>query len=646
MLAHYLQRIRELGFNGLREVLIKRQRKKAFSARWKQRSLAQAAGLTWADIVQEFRAPKKFDDFFELLKKNHHLEKVLIHRRFVEHLPPHFSIPQELFAHADHIAQGCLDILGFGEHCFGKNIKWHEDFFSGQTESFSSFKNQFYQDIKIPFVNTAENTDQEKRNPDIKIPWEISRFNHIFVLGMAYRAAQEISHYEWANRYARAFHAHVSQWMHQNPYLLGVNWLCPMDVGIRAINLLWGFHFFKNEPSIMPQFFEKLVCSLYNHLEYLEYNFETSDKPNNHYLADLLGYFYLSTFFINIKKIYRKRQHALKLLVEQLHHQILPDGTCYEGSTAYHILVTEIFLHTFLLGQAHALELPFMLEHRLNQMLTFAAQVTYSNGTLIQIGDNDSGKIVAGLYIKPRLHDTLSSYKDFGLTIIRNNGIHLTFRHATFAPYQPSGHFHYDQLSITLSVDGIPILVDPGSYCYTSQPTWRNTFRDFSYHNNMYLESPALEPRIAQELDLFQLKRISESSQSLILDQEKTIELVDRYQAVQEPDIVAHRSLDLDKNARIITLYDWWTAEHNPKYAITCWSFMFAPSIQLVQDEQTKNWIVELNAKPLASITSTLRLESTQGWFSPAYGVKLPCTRLVAQLPLSQTKQKTTVQLF
>ncbi len=279
-------------------------------------------------------------------------------------------------------------------------------------------------------------------------------------------------------------------------------------------------------------------------------------------------------------------------------------------------------------------------------MLTFAAQVTDSNGSLIQIGDNDSGKIVAGLYVKPRLHDTLSSYKDFGLTIIRNNGIHLTFRHATFAPYQPSGHFHYDQLSITLSINGIPILVDPGSYCYTSQPIWRNTFRDFSYHNSMHLESPTLEQRIDKELDLFQLKRIQESSQVVILDQEKTIELVDRYQVVQEPDIAAHRSLDLDKNTRIITLYDWWTAEHNPKHAVTWWSFVFAPSIQLELDEQANSWIIRHNNNPLGCIRSTLPLESTQGWFSPAYGVKQACIRLVAQLPLNQIKQKTTVQLF
>lgn len=645
MLARYLQRIRELGLHGLHEVFVKRQRKKALSSRWKKKSLTQTAGFTWSDIAYEFRAPKKFEDFFEQLKQDIHLEKVLTHPLFVEHLPAFFSEPQALFKKADHIAQGCLDILGFGEHCFGKKIPWHQDFFSNQKETFDHLKQQFYQDIKLPFV-TKQEVANDQNNPDIKIPWELSRFNHIFILGMAYRCAQQSSHYEWAGRYADAFHTYVSQWLRQNPYLLGINWLCPMDVGIRAINLIWGFHFFKNEPSIHPLFFERLVCSLYNHLEYLEHNFETSDKPNNHYLADLLGYLYLSTFFVNIKKIYRKRQHALKILIEQLNHQVLPDGTSYEGSTAYHTLVCEIFLHAFVLSAAHTLELPFIFEHRINQMLTFARDITINNDEFIQIGDNDSGKIVAGLYIKPRLHDATSSYQHFGISIIRKNGLHLTLRHPTYAPYQPSGHFHYDQLSITLALNGQQILVDPGSYCYTSKPSWRNKFRDFPYHNSMYLEAPGLEKRIDQNLDLFQLKRTQESSHSLTFEHENVIELVDWYQAFNEPNIAAHRSITYNISASTITLYDWWATERHLKTESICWTFLFHPAITLAYDDSSHDWTVLHQTTALMKISSTLPFEQINSWYSSAYGIKQQCFGLVAQLPFTTTKQKTLFTLL
>ena len=74
--------------------------------------------------------------------------------------------------------------------------------------------------------------------------------------------------------YARAFEQHVSDFIEENPYLLGPNWYVPMDVGIRALNLIWGFHFFKDAPDIDQNFWQTFVCSLYDHMHYLENNWE------------------------------------------------------------------------------------------------------------------------------------------------------------------------------------------------------------------------------------------------------------------------------------------------------------------------------------------------------------------------------------
>lgn len=635
---HYLRRIKELGFNGLKDVWLKHQRKKTFRYRWRQNSLAQKAGFSWADISREYNAPKNFDVFFEKIRQDIHLENVINHELFVKHLPDIFKNQHELLQKADHIAQGCIHILGFGEHCFDKNLTWHEDVFFGQSKTFESFKEQFYQDIKIPLV-TSQETSNNDRNPDIKIPWELSRFNHLFVLSMAYDNAKKHSHNEYADRYAKAFQRQVSHWLRQNPYLLGVNWLCPMDVGIRAINLIWAIHFFKKEPSINISFFEKLICSLFSHMEYLEYNFETSDRPNNHYLADLLGYLYLSTFFSPIKKIYQKREHALKLLIEQLNHQILPDGTSYEGSTAYHNLDTEIFLHALVLGTTHQLEIPFIFKHRLNQMLSFARDTMINETTPILIGDNDSGKIVFGLKIRPHQHDLIKHYQDFGLSIIKKNKINLTFRHPTYAPYQPSGHFHNDQLGITLAINEQPIIVDPGSYCYTSQPMWRNKFRDFSYHNTLYCSLP--EEGQSTNKDLFQLNRPQEQSHSIIFDNESTIELVDWYQAHKDPDIRANRSIHINALDNQIILYDWWNAEYTPKGTIINWSFMIAPEIDAIYIKQDDTWLFINKNKTIATMKTTIEFEKKEGWFSHSYGIKQPCIMLSAKYNFISDKQKT-----
>src|SRR5690606_39806355 len=44
------------------------------------------------------------------------------------------------------------------------------------------------------------------------------------------------------------------------------------------------------------------------------------------------------------------------------------------------------------------------------------------------------------------------------------------------------GHAHNDQLSITLVVDAVPWIADPGSYLYTPFPEIRNRYRSVVAH--------------------------------------------------------------------------------------------------------------------------------------------------------------------
>jgi hypothetical protein len=44
-------------------------------------------------------------------------------------------------------------------------------------------------------------------------------------------------------------------------------------------------------------------------------------------------------------------------------------------------------------------------------------------------------------------------------------------------------HNHSDHLQLLLSLDGVPILVDPGTYCYYGEAAWRDYFRSSAAHN-------------------------------------------------------------------------------------------------------------------------------------------------------------------
>ncbi len=52
-----------------------------------------------------------------------------------------------------------------------------------------------------------------------------------------------------------------------------------------------------------------------------------------------------------------------------------------------------------------------------------------------------------------------------------------------------ASHGHADLLSITLSVDGIDFLIDPGTYLYHTGNEWRNYFRSTSAHNTITINN-------------------------------------------------------------------------------------------------------------------------------------------------------------
>jgi len=51
-----------------------------------------------------------------------------------------------------------------------------------------------------------------------------------------------------------------------------------------------------------------------------------------------------------------------------------------------------------------------------------------------------------------------------------------------------SGHSHSDTLSIVVSSGDDEILIDPGTYTYTSEPEWRDWFRGSSAHNTIRID--------------------------------------------------------------------------------------------------------------------------------------------------------------
>jgi len=86
-------------------------------------------------------------------------------------------------------------------------IDWHCDFKSGYMWS----PKTFYRNIRYGQIEGV----------DVKVPWELSRFQHLNILGQAYILTKN-------KKYAEEFANQISDWIDNNPIGFGVNWKCTM----------------------------------------------------------------------------------------------------------------------------------------------------------------------------------------------------------------------------------------------------------------------------------------------------------------------------------------------------------------------------------------------------------------------------------
>ncbi len=427
-----------------------------------------------------------------------------------------------IVAEADQACAHVFDLLGSGPTFLGEKIDWHVDFKTGHRWN----PKTYYKRIRpAPYPGGY----------DIKVPWELSRCQHFVRLGQAYWITGD-------EKYAREFVAQVSDWIESNPWPWGVNWACTMDVAIRVVNWLWGYHFFKESPCLTDEFLNAFYKSLLVHGRHIWRNLENRGGfTNNHYLADLVGLVHLGILCPEFREAVEWRDFGLRELWREMFKQVYPDGVSFEASIPYHRLVTEFFLYTVILCQRNDIPVPDEVLARLEKMLEFVMYYTKPDGTVPLIGDGDNGRLVRLkawdpperewvdhrylLAIGSVLFDRLDfaqtasdhweeavwlfkeeallfkqeakarklaslelqsrSFADAGLYIMRHENLYMAVNTGSARRNGGGGHAHHDTLSFELYVDGQTWIMDPGSYVYTADYNMRELFRGADYHNTI-----------------------------------------------------------------------------------------------------------------------------------------------------------------
>src|SRR5205823_3578168 len=190
------------------------------------------------------------------------------------------------------------------------------------------------------------------------------------------------------------FVAEVADWIAANPYAYGVNWACAMDVALRAVSWIWGFHFMADAPACRDERFRgSFLRTLFMHGEFIATHLERADVNGNHYLCDGVGLVFLGCFFRRARCARRWRALGRAIVEHEIFNQTTPDGVDFEQSTAYHRLVLEAFLTSYELLRRHDDPVPAPCWTRLERMCEFVQAYTKPDGRAPLIGDADDGRI-------------------------------------------------------------------------------------------------------------------------------------------------------------------------------------------------------------------------------------------------------------
>ncbi|OLD92225.1 MAG: hypothetical protein AUG84_01870 [Chloroflexi bacterium 13_1_20CM_4_66_7] len=416
---------------------------------------------------------------------------------------------------AERICQGQFDLLGRSRLDFGTPVDWHRDPVSG---------------VRSPRVHWSR---IDHLNPTVageyKLIWELNRHQYFVTLGKAYW-------YTGDERYAATFVAHLMAWMDANPPKCGINWASSLEVAFRAISWIWGLYFFRTSPSLSAPAYLRTLKFLFLHGRHIETYLSTYFSPNTHLTGEAMGLLYLGTLFPELREAARWRRVGWSILVQALDKHVRPDGSYFEQSTYYHRYTTDFCLHAAILGQLNALPEKAAIDAKLRALLTHLMHLTQPDGRTPLVGDDDGGRLLvlderppndfraalatgAALLKRPdyrfvageaaeetvwllgpagvRAFEALESVPPTGTSQAFPDGGYYVMRDGwerdasslliDGGPHGVlnCGHAHADALGCTLVVRGRAVLVDPGTYTYTSPGELRDHFRSSAAHSTV-----------------------------------------------------------------------------------------------------------------------------------------------------------------
>lgn len=338
-------------------------------------------------------------------------------------------------------------------------------------------------DNEFDFINIKHKVSLDTAWNDMELQhlwrYNLHYFEYLYKLGFQYFNDGNKS------KYYEKYKELIVNWIVNNPCPHGDGWH-PYTISLRITNWISTYGIFIEEINNDISFKNQIIESLYTQYSYLQKNLE-KDVLGNHYFENIKALIIGSTFFGEEQVKYK----FIKELLKQLEEQILEDGMHFELSPMYHKIILEDLIKITMWLKNESVYAK--LREYINKMID--VMYSFEEGFGKTPAFNDSTDGISKTYdclletckkdfdLTPKFID---SFNASGYYILRNAQYKLIFDCGEICPSYLPAHGHCDALSYELSIEGIPILVNSGTYQYEGGE-WRNHFRKTKAHNTVMI---------------------------------------------------------------------------------------------------------------------------------------------------------------
>ena len=418
---------------------------------------------------------------------------------------------------ADAILEGRLPAFGCSEVDVGEDPDWHRDPASG---------------LRWPLAYWA---DTDFRAPggldDPRYVWEVNRHHHLVTLGRAYALSGD-------DRYASAVWRQIRSWITENPPSYGINWASPLEMGIRLISWALALDLTGAGGATSSDLSDVLVSAALQ-AHHISDNLSVyASSRNNHLIGEAAGLLVVGAKFPQLEGAGRWAALGRSIVEREVAAQVTEEGIDREQAFHYGTFVLEFSLMAAAACRALGVEPGRRLLDRVSNMSGFLSAVAGPTGELPAVGDGDGGRayelseaglgrqgtraaVCGAIATGGRLpaaarHEDLAPalwlfgsgpaeealklprgdreqsgtarYASGGCFVAGRGRHHGVIDCGPLGYLSIAAHGHADCLSLCVSNASSWLVVDPGTYCYHRQRTWRDHFRSTAAHNTVTID--------------------------------------------------------------------------------------------------------------------------------------------------------------